>query len=148
MAETSVLKIVDGAHDGRQTETIQTGTRVEVDLAGGGTEEIKVTLELVRPQTIASTWSEFSKEAEAEAVRKVESDTLKAQWKAENDAVAFDVSSRLAQLLGEPTGGYDFRSERRDCHRTSTSSGRSSTYAVSEETLLKLIALAEKASGE
>lgn len=129
--------------DGRKPEGVHFSMTVSVTLADGSTEPVTVTLEYLRPQVFQSLWIDYVEEKRKGDLARADYETKKAERQVENDKTAFEIISRTDTLLGRPTT-YKYNGERYDLHRKST--GISTTYEVSEELLLKLLALAEKES--
>jgi hypothetical protein len=125
----------------------KTTTTVMAQFADGHTGEVTVSLELVRPQTLIQFWDQHLEVTQKAELERLQHERVMNERRAANQARAFDISSRVTALLGEPTHGYNHNSERRDIHRAHTSSGVSTTYEVDQKTLLALLELAEKSVG-
>jgi hypothetical protein len=117
---------------------------VPVQRADGKTVSVCVDLEFVRPQTVITEWSQHLLNKRAEELQKAENEQKRAEKRAKSDAIAQDITSRVTTLLDDADEApYTGTGERWDVRRT-ISSG--TTYEVSEEILLKLLALAEKST--
>lgn len=140
-------KILDEDHDGRFsfTKKLSSRTTVDVPMSDGTTQSVTVRLEFVRPQTLIEKWNPYiaAKKETAEQERIVKDQ--QAERRRRSNLTASSIRNKVDALLGSP-GQYDHNAERLDLHRKSSSTGISTTYEVSEETLLKLLALAEKGS--
>jgi hypothetical protein len=119
--------------------------RVSVDAryADGQVRSVTVEFELVRPQDIRQEWGAFIDDERARILQEAEWARQRAERQASSNEQAYGISSRVTALLGEPANGYDHNAERRDIHRKLNTS---STYEVSHELLVKLLALAEGSS--
>ena len=138
-------KLVEEGHDGRFTEESPSRTEVDVRMSDGTVQAFTVTLEFVRPQAILQDWNPYLTEKKAAIERNAAFEAERAEAKRKRDLVAMSIRTSVDALLG-PAERYDNESERRDLHRTSVSTGN--TYQVSETTLLKLLALAQKGSSQ
>jgi hypothetical protein len=121
----------------------KTRTTVTAHLTEGGSKEIPVELELVRPQQIQSLWADHLENRRKAAVVKADMAKERADKKAASDEVARNIASRLDSLLGA-SKSYTHEGERYDAYREDSLHG-GTTYRVDQDTLLKLLALAEKA---
>lgn len=114
-------------------------TEVEALNVEGKKVSIVVHLEVVRPQTLKTAWNTFLRDDEQarENSRKYrEEKTNKEQ--AQRDA-GTALAARLDALLGEQERHWGYGSvDRSDCYRDG------SAFKVDEDTLMKLLALAEK----
>lgn len=133
-----------------QTPVFQEGKKyrrlsVDARYADGQVRSVEVEFDLLRPQDIHQEWGAFIESERARLLQEAEWARAKAERQAKANEQAYSVSSRVTALLGESTLGYDHNAERRDLRRKS---GSSSTYEVSHELLLKLLALAEGSSTE
>lgn len=139
-------KLLEEGHDGRFTGEIHARTTLDVPLSDGSTRSVSVRLEFIRPQALISKWNPYiankKEQAEQEAAFKKEQANLRGR----NNLMAASIRNRVDALLGE--GRHDDLGERTDLHRKPTSTGISTTYEVREETLLKLLMLAEKGSSQ
>jgi len=145
-AQMNPHKLVEEGHDGRFTGDISARTTVEVPMSDGSTRSVKVTLEFVRPQALIDGWNSHAARKKEQAEQEILHNEAESRRRAQNNLVASEIRNRVQNLLGEER--LSSRGERYDLHRKDTSSGISTTYEVSEETLLKLLALAEKGSGQ
>lgn len=154
MEKLQLLDLVDSGqsvffvNDEGQTRR-KTRTTVQARYADGHTGEVSAELELVRPQAILLGWDEHLKAAEKEAVRKAELDQRRSEAKAESNKTAWSIRDRVGALLDDvDQQRYNPHDERYDVHREWTGSGFSSKYEISQDTLLKLLALAEKGTNQ
>lgn len=150
LSKMDVMELVDSGQsifhtdeDGQSHR--MTSTTVWAQCADGSTEEISVVLELVRPQVLVSTWADYIEGAEKAALEKARLNQKRNERLAENTKTAHSIRDRVTALLGDGDNQrYDFRDERYDLRRSSTNTGISTTYLVSQDVLLKLLELAEQ----
>ncbi len=138
-------RLVEEGHDGRFTGEIQQRTKVEVRMSDGGTQLIGVSLEFIRPQALLQDWNSYLAERKTAIEQDAAFEAERQERQHKRDLTAASIRTAVDALLG-PADRYDNDAERVDLHRTSVSTG--STYEVSEATLLKLLALAQKGSSQ
>jgi hypothetical protein len=116
--------------------------QVVVTMGDGSKSTVDVVLTTVRPQIIVGDWHTYV--IEAKQVEKAQSAARKMEQAEEvrRNEVNAMVAGRMDALLGEAPRNYWNDSQRRDCQRQ----GRSD-FTISEETLLRLLELAEKGAG-
>lgn len=145
--EMDPFKLVEEGHDGRVRDGIKARVELAVPTFSRETQKVVVTLELVRPQTLVRDWKDFFAAAEKRAKEDADFKKRQQAMKAHNDQMAASISARVSTLLGEAEH-YTNDGERYDVRRKPTNTGISKTYQVSEEVLLKLLALAERSSSQ
>ena len=112
--------------------------QIVVTMGDGRKSTVTVTLATVRPQTITGEWDAYLAEKDrARMAQAAHQDSQQAE-KSRRILVSTEVATRMDALLGE--GGRNWRGlERQDCRRDD-----GAEFKVSEETLLRLLELAEK----
>jgi hypothetical protein len=138
-------RLVEEGHDGRFTTESPTRTQVDVRMSNGEIEQFTVTLEFVRPQALIQDWNSYLGEKKSAIERNAAFEAEQAEKRHQRDMTAMSIRASVDVLLGL-ADRYDNDSERSDLHRTSVSTGN--TYEVSEETLLRLLKLAQKGSSQ
>lgn len=118
--------------------------RVSVDAryADGQIRSVSVEFDLVRPQDLHKEWDVWV--AEQAALRLQEAEWAMQRAEKQNKAVteASEITRRVDALMGSAER-YDHNGERYDIHRKNSTG---STYEVSHELLVKLLAMAEGSS--
>jgi hypothetical protein len=137
--------LVEEGHDGRFTKEFPAKTDVEVRMSDGSTQSFVVRLEFVRPQTLIQEWNSYMADKKTAIERSAAFEAERAEKQRRENLRASSIRNKVDALLGAPDS-YDENVERPDLHRKSVSTGN--TYEVSEETLRRLIALAEKGSSQ
>lgn len=146
--EMNPFKLVEEGYDGRFKEGWVVARKTfQVATAGGQTKGVTVTLEFVRPQTLTKQWAPHLKAVLREEQEQAEYKARLARMKTANDDTANRIRNRIDNIVG-PADHYDSHGERYDARRKHTSTGISKTYMVSEEILLKLLALAERSNSQ
>jgi hypothetical protein len=120
----------------------KTQATVTAHFTEGGSEEITVHLELVRPQQLIGSWAGHMEGKQKKALAMAEFQKKAAEKKAVSDEVARSIASRLDGLLGASESKTS-EGERYDAHREDAYHG-GTTYHIDQATLLKLLELAEK----
>lgn len=114
-------------------------TEVEALNAEGKKVSIVVHLEVVRPQTLKTAWNTFLRDDEQARENSRKYREEKGAREAVRKEVSASIASRLDTLLGEQKRHWKIESpDRDDCYRDG------SAFKVDEDTLMKLLALAEK----
>lgn len=114
-------------------------------MSDGSTQSFVVRLEFVRPQTLIQEWNSYMADKKTAIERSAAFEAERAEKQRRENLRASSIRNKVDALLGAPDS-YDENVERPDLHRKSVSTGN--TYEVSEETLRRLIALAEKGSSQ
>jgi hypothetical protein len=139
-------RLVEEGHDGRfTTDAMRSTSTVEVRMSDGSTQSFVVRLEFVRPQTLIQEWNSYMADKKTAIERSAAFEAERAEKQRRENLRASSIRNKVDALLGAPDS-YDENVERPDLHRKSVSTGN--TYEVSEETLRRLIALAEKGSSQ
>lgn len=113
--------------------------QVTVTHPNGTKGEITVHLTTIRPQTVPSDWETFDADKRAGAKARMEYEKAKAEKEARQKAASQGIKARLDALLGEVKPRWSSSDEREDCFRT-----QFGNFSINEETLLRLLELAEK----
>lgn len=140
----NVMGLVADGFDGRPTPTTARSATLSVETVGGGSREVCVDLEFLRPQQVVSQWGPYLKQKAHEDAAKAAIDNSLAEASAKSVAQAQGFVERLNALLGEEESPRNHQGERYDFHREWTSGNNSSTYQVRAEILARLLDLAEK----
>lgn len=124
--------------------SMSTSAAIAVRTFDGELDTVSVHLEFFRPQSFIASWADHVEEARKLSLKKVEWEMAKAERQAKSNATSQDIMSRVSKLVDHPNN-YTLSGERYDLRRKA---GSTTTYEVSEEMLLKLLALAEKGSDQ
>jgi hypothetical protein len=137
-----VMALVAEDYDGRSTDTKRKSVTLQVQTVKGVAREVVIELELVRPQQVLSQWGPYVKAQTREREARQNHQAENARLKAENDADAARIKELADILLGQESSTY-LNGERYDLHRRSAYS-ISTTYEISQDSLMRLLELAEK----